>query len=217
MPERLVLCGGVKRSGGASVLRLALSGRSRNITLRLEDISRKLIRNVPGLLTDLVEIAAYVYCADQAISRGGGAQRAMGADWRRDFRFVIPVRNPTHWRNPKVLEPLCATLSFLSEDEYTFEFEKATNPVQFQDYLEFGDDGGTAFMADEVVLFSGGLDSLSGAVDELSRTEKRIALVSHHSSSKIFDYQKKLIAELSERFPKGLIHLPVLMTRRSIP
>jgi hypothetical protein len=112
------------------------------------------------------------------------------------------------------LEPLCAMLSFLSEDEYTFEFEKATNPVQFQDYLEFGDDGGTAFRADEVVLFSGGLDSLGGAVEELSTTEKRIALVSHHSSSKIFDFQKRLIAELRERFPKRLIHLPVLMTRQ---
>ena len=49
----------------------------------------------------------------------------MGADWRRNFRFVIPVRNPNHWNNRKVLEPLCSTLSFLSEDEYAFEFEKA--------------------------------------------------------------------------------------------
>jgi 7-cyano-7-deazaguanine synthase in queuosine biosynthesis len=113
-----------------------------------------------------------------------------------------------------VLEPLCATLSFLSEDEYASEFQKAPNPVSFQDYLEFGDDGGRAFKADAVVLFSGGLDSLSGAIEELSTTEKRIALVSHHSSSKIFDYQKRLIAALNERFPKRLIHLPVLMTRQ---
>ena len=214
MSERLILCGGVRRTGGDLILRLALSGRSKNITLRLEDISRKLIRNVPGRLTDLVEIAAYVYCADQAISRGGAAQRAMGADWRREFRFVIPVRNPDHWNNPNVSESLCAALSFLSEDEYAFEFEKATNPTPFQDYLEFGDDDSTAFKADEVVLFSGGLDFLSGAIEELSTTEKRIALVSHHSSSKIFDYQKQLIAALNERFPKRLIHLPVLMTRQ---
>jgi hypothetical protein len=214
MPERLILCGGARRTGGDSILRLALNGRLQNITLRLEDISRKLNRNVPGLLIDLIEIAAYVYCADQAISRGGEVQRAMGADWRRDFRFVIPVRNPDRWSDPRVLETLCTTLSFLSEDDYAFEFEKAPNPVPFQDYLEFGDDGGAAFKADEVVLFSGGLDSLSGAIEELSTTEKRIALVSHHSSSKIFDYQKRLIADLNERFPKRLIHLPVLMTRQ---
>ena len=97
MPERLVLCGGAKRAGGDSTLRLALSGRSQNITLKLEDISKRLVRNVPGLLIDLVEIATYVYCADQATSRGGAAQVGMGADWRRSFRFVIPVRNPNHW------------------------------------------------------------------------------------------------------------------------
>jgi Queuosine biosynthesis protein QueC len=214
MPERLILCGRARRSGGDSILRLDLSGRLQNITLRLEDISRRLIQNVPGLLIDLIEIAAYVYCADQAISRGGEAQRAMGADWRRAFRFVIPVRNPNHWNNPKVSEPLRATLSFLSEDEYVFEFEKAQDPIPFQDYLEFGEDSSTAFKADEVILFSGGLDSLGGAIEELSTTEKRIALVSHHSSSKIFDYQKRLISDLNKRFPKRLVYLPVLMTRQ---
>jgi 7-cyano-7-deazaguanine synthase in queuosine biosynthesis len=213
MPERLILCGGASRAGGDSILRLALSGRSQNITLRLEDVSKKLVRNVPAPLLDLLEIASYVYCADQAISRGGDVQRGMGADWRRHFRFIIPVRNPDHWSNPAISEPLCATLSFLSEDDYAFEFEKATNPVTLQSYLEFDDASGTAFKADEVILFSGGLDSLSGAIEELSTTAKRIALVSHHSSAKIYDYQKYLISDLKTRFPQRLIHLPVLMTR----
>src|SRR5437660_7949583 len=97
MPERLVLCGEAKRAGGDSTLRLALSGQSQNITLKLEDISKKLIRNIPGLLIDLIEIATYVYGADQATSRGGDAQEGIGAIWRRSFRFVIPVRNPNHW------------------------------------------------------------------------------------------------------------------------
>jgi len=129
MLERLVVCGGAKRTGGDSTLRLALDGRSQNITLKLEDISKRLVENVPDLLVDLVEIATYVYCADQATSRGGEAQVGMGSDWRRNFRFVIPVRNPDHWNHANVLEPLCDTLSFLSEDEYAFEFEKATTPA----------------------------------------------------------------------------------------
>jgi 7-cyano-7-deazaguanine synthase in queuosine biosynthesis len=214
MLERLVLCGRAERIDRDSILRLALSGPSRNITLRLEDITRKLVRGVPGLLIDLIEIASYVYCADQAVSRGGKTQRAMGSDWRRNFRFVIPVRNPDHWNNPHVSERLCAALSFLSEDDYAFEFEKAIDPVPFQSYLEFHDDISTAFKADEVVLFSGGLDSLGGAIEELSTTAKRIALVSHRSASKIFDYQKQLIAALKNRFPQRIIHLPVLMTRQ---
>src|SRR5262249_53653313 len=160
------------------------------------------VRNIPGLLIDLIEIATYVFCADQAISRGGEAQQGMGADWRRDFRFVIPVRNPVHWNRRGVLEALCSTLSFLSDDNYRFEFAKATNPAPFQNYLEFGGDSSVRFEADQVVLFSGGLDALSGAIEELSKIGARVALVSHRSSSKIFDYQKRLVVELKQTVPQ---------------
>jgi 7-cyano-7-deazaguanine synthase in queuosine biosynthesis len=212
MSERLVLCGGAKHGGGPSVLRLALGGRSQNISLKLEDISKRLVRNIPDVLSDLIEIASYVFCADQATSRGGKVQQGMGADWRRNFRFVIPVRNPSLWNRHNVAESLCATLSFLSDDNYAFEFEKASNPVPFPNYLEFGAD--VAFKADEVVLFSGGLDSLSGAIEELSTNRKHVALVSHRSSSKIFDHQKHLVAELKQRFRNQVIHVPVLATRQ---
>jgi 7-cyano-7-deazaguanine synthase in queuosine biosynthesis len=214
MPERLVLCGGAKRSGRESTLRLALDGRLQNISLKLEDISKRLVKNVPDLLIDLVEIATYVYCADQASSRGGEVQVGMGAGWRRNFCFVIPVRNPDHWNNTEVLGPLCDTLSFLSDDQYAFEFERATSPTPLDKYLEFGEDHEAAFKADEVVLFSGGLDSLSGAVEELSTNGQCVALLSHRSSSKIFDHQKQLVAELKQRFPKQVMHLPVLVTRQ---
>jgi 7-cyano-7-deazaguanine synthase in queuosine biosynthesis len=214
MPECLVLCGDAKHAGGHSALRLALSGRSQNITLKLEEISKKLVRNIPSLLIDLIEIATYVFCADQAISRGGEVQQGMGADWRREFRFVIQVRNPGHWNRRNVSEALCSTLSFLSDDNYTFEFEKATHPVPFQNYLEFSGDSGVEFKPDEIALFSGGLDSLSGAIEELSKNGTRVALVSHRSSSKIFDHQKYLVAELKQRFPNYVMHIPVLATRQ---
>jgi len=214
MPERLIICGGAGRTGGDSTLRLALSGRSQNISLKLEDISKKLIRNIPSLLVDLIEVATYVFCADQATSRGGGVQQGMGSDWRRDFRFIIPVRNPHHWNGRKVVEALSSTLSFLSDDNYAFEFEEATNPVAIQNYLQFGDNGVARFKPDEVILFSGGLDSLGGAVEELSKNGNRIALVSHRSSSKIFDNQKRLVAELKQRFPNRLMYVPVLVTRQ---
>jgi Queuosine biosynthesis protein QueC len=212
MPERLILCGGAKWAGGSSPLRLSTSGQSQNIVLELEDIGKKMVKRVPDLLADLIEIATYVYCADRATARGGLAQRAMGAEWRRSFHFIIPTRNPDHWNHSSVLDPLRAALSFLSDDDYKFEFESATNPVALQDYLKFGDDG----EADEVVPFSGGLDSLSGAIEELSTRGKRIALVSHRSSSKIFDHQKRLVAELKRRFPKKVMHVPVLVTRQEI-
>ena len=66
----------------------------------------------------------------------------MGSDWRRRFRFVIPVRHPDHWSNPKVLEPLGDALSFLSEDDYAFEFENGHQPGPSGQYLELSDESG---------------------------------------------------------------------------
>jgi hypothetical protein len=209
VPERLVLCGGAKRGGEDSTLRLALAGSRQNVTLKLEDIAKRLLNNIPDLLVDLVEIASCVYCADQATGRGGAAQVGMGSAWRRSFRFVIPVRHPNHWNRKAVLEPLCDALF----DDYLFEFEEAPDPTPLETYLELsGDDPG--FKADEVLLFSGGLDSLAGAVEELSTSRKNVALVSHRSSPKIFDHQKQLVADLRKRFPKRVMHFPVQVTRQ---
>jgi hypothetical protein len=54
MPERLVLCGREVRAEADSALHLALDGRSQNITLKLEDVSKRLVATVPELLIDLV-------------------------------------------------------------------------------------------------------------------------------------------------------------------
>ena len=91
MAERLVLCGGSKAPGSRSenVLHLDLTGPNRNIELRLHDISKRMLTNLPGLVIDLLELAAYVYSADWATSRGGEASRGMGAEWRRQ----IPLRH----------------------------------------------------------------------------------------------------------------------------
>jgi 7-cyano-7-deazaguanine synthase in queuosine biosynthesis len=211
-PEPLVLCGGATRPGEPWALRLATSGRFRNVMLRLDDISKNAIKMVPASLIDLLEIATYVYCADQAISRAGEMHRAMAADWYRSVRFVIPVRNPAFWNRNQVLGPLRSALSFLSDDNYVFEFEKAISAVPFQDYVKLSDDGAhTNFKADEVLLFSGGLDSLAGAIEELSKG-KRVVLVSHHASTTILGCQKYLVAKLKDRFPKQIMHFPILMT-----
>ena len=216
MAETLVLCGGVKRPGAECALQLALEGWSRNITLKLEDISNRLVKDVPDLLIDLIEIATYVYCADQATSRGGECQSGMGASWRREFRFVIPVRNPDHWRKDTIADVLREALGFLSDDEYAFEFERATSPARFESYLELGDTNSAAFRADEVLLFSGGLDSLAGSVEELSDGRKKVALVSHRSSPKIFEHQKRLVDQLKRRFPGRVMHFPVQITKHAM-
>jgi hypothetical protein len=122
LPERLVLCGGAGQTKKGGGLQLALHGRSQNIRLKLDNISTQLVKNIPDLLIDLIEVASYVYSADQATSQFGTAQPRVGSGWRRSFRFVIPVRNPDHWNSDTVIDLLCDMLSFLSDDDYAFEF-----------------------------------------------------------------------------------------------
>ena len=140
----------------------------------------------------------------------------MGSGWRRRFRFVIPVRNAEHWGQASIVDLLREALSFLSDDDYEFEFEKATKPPLLESYLELGGEDLTAFQANEVLLFSGGLDSLAGAVEELSTGRKKVALVSHRSSPKIYDHQKRLVDELKRKFRGMLMHFPVQITKHGM-
>ena len=107
-----------------------------------------------------------MYCADQSMSRGGRTWRRDGKYWRRDFAFHIPVRNPEIWNDANVKERLANVLSFFSEDNYEFSFRRLEKEIQSNLYLGYYKDV-PRFQADSVILFSGGLDSLAGAADEI--------------------------------------------------
>src|ERR1041385_5793553 len=96
--EHLVLCGSAKLHPRASAwnkvdpLHLSFSGTDPNVNLRISDITEKMCSGLSDVAADLVEIATYVYCADQATHRGGTKEFEYGERWRRRFRFEVPVR-----------------------------------------------------------------------------------------------------------------------------
>lgn len=210
--EHLILCGGASYPSetDARVLRLDLDGPAENVHLQIKDIKARLLANLPDQLLDLLEIAAFIYAADSAIGRGGPTDAQMGARWRRRFRFVIPVRQPGLWASGAVSTALVETLGFLSDDDYAFEFRQGSNLSTAERYFEFPEDESAAFSPNEVILFSGGLDSLAGTVEALSRGNAKVALVSHCSATKISSTQKYLMERLRERFGADRIrHIPV--------
>jgi hypothetical protein len=126
-----IACGGVaagRPHSDTRQLALDVQGKSKNVHLRISDISRSMVSELPELLLDLLEIAAYVYCADQHARRGSEKLTQAGSSWRRSMRFVIPVRHPEVWSSAEVLEPLVETLSFLSDDVFEFDFVAGTVP-----------------------------------------------------------------------------------------
>jgi len=187
----LIECG-VPQALEADALAMNVSEPGKNVNLRIDDISRSMIGNIPDLLIDLLFVAAYVYCADQRITRGSAMLTNFGEDWRRSLTFSIPVRHPEVWQRADVQELLLDTLGFLSDDSYEFHFHKAETPVQprelyFPELLD-------AFQEnDEVALFSGGVDSFAGAVNDIVTLGKSVTLVGHYSSTKVQHVQEELI------------------------
>jgi 7-cyano-7-deazaguanine synthase in queuosine biosynthesis len=210
--EHLVLCSGTtaKPRGDEKLLILNLHGASANVRLEIEDISRRLLANLSDAHADLLEIASYIYAADSAVSRGGKTDSYLGAMWRRKFRFVIPLREPTRWSSDSLIGALVETIGFLSDDEYEFEFRPLKTPPSVETYFPLSGARDAKFMPDEVILFSGGLDSFAGTVEQLVAHGKKVALVSHRSASKITEAQNYLIGRLRNRFGVDrVLHVPV--------
>src|SRR5215217_8994435 len=96
-------------------------GARADLNLRLQSLTEAVLGQVSTRAADLVRIAAYVYAADQSVSRGGTTD-VYGTQWRRHLALGIPVWDRDYWNQPAVIERLRAILSFLSEDRWDFAF-----------------------------------------------------------------------------------------------
>ena len=200
MSQYNVVCGGENNSCTAAdvdVIQLDVKGVSKNVNLKIEDLNRALLSNIPDVLLDLLEVAAYVYCADQRITRGSDKLSDHGRQWRRSLHFTIPLRQPDLWASEAVSSALCETLGFLSDDAYSFDFVKATKPLAERS-LYFPDLVDGTFVPDDIALFSGGVDSFAGAVENVIGNGRKMVLVGHHSATKVYSVQKELIEGLQK-------------------
>jgi hypothetical protein len=165
-------------------------------------------------LIDFLEIASYVYSADCASLRGKKWTDDDSTEpWSRDLSFVIPVREPGFWARQEIQGLIEKILNFLSNDKYSFTFVPIEQDRPAQPYFEFGDLKGWPFHApDRVIMFSGGLDSLAGAV-ESAVTGGTLLLVSHRSVSTIDARQNLLFQELQKLYPDQLLRVPVWVNK----
>jgi hypothetical protein len=114
------------------------------------------------------------------------------------------------------LSSLVETLNFLSDDDYVLEFRSFNDPPALKSYFEFSGTEASGFRPDEVMLFSGGLDSLAGAIDQLTIPGNSVALVSHRSSSKISAAQEYLVGKLRSRFGANrVLNVPIRANLKS--
>jgi hypothetical protein len=217
---RLVLCSGADATGrgalarGRKVVHLDTISHRGNTYLKLVNLSYAFEKQLPSRLVDLLEIATYVYTADCEASR----ERAWMDDkatepWSRDFRFVVPVRDSDFWRQPEIADSLTSTLSFLSSDVFDFRFEPLRKERPATPYLGMTDVEDSQFYGiDRVTMFSGGLDSLAGAVETTAAGAKLVA-VSHRPAPQINTRQKNLFRLLKQRYGAQALHVPVWVNK----
>lgn len=207
---------GVSQPSASGTIAMNCQGEGKNVNLRIDYITRTMLGNVPDLLIDLLEVAAYVYCADQRLGRGSDKLTNFGENWRRSLHFSIPVRHPEVWQQDDVQELLVGTLGFLSDDSYSFDFHRANAPAQLKE-LYFSDLIDASMEHDEVAMFSGGIDSFAGAVDDIVTLGKSITLVGHYSASKVRHVQKGLVEVLKQRgFSLKVSYIPVWVTNEGV-
>jgi len=143
---------------------------------------------------DLLVMAAHVHAADTRISRAEQSQDS----WTREIRLVVPVSDPPRWIG--AIPTLTKALNFLTGDHWTIGFR--ARPLRFATIAQAAPPTLIAPPFDSVSLFSGGLDSLIGAIDLLQGGTTPL-LVSHHGEGATSDAQNALFAGLKKNYSKS--------------
>ncbi len=206
--SRMVLCNGAsvpRERKERQPLRLDYrEGYEPNVRISLPDFVRGLY-HLPDRVLDLLEIASYVFAADRMLPRGRRAALEYES-WSRALHFAIRVRDIDFWSRAEVQRKLEDALCFVTGDKtyrFTFEGGHSTPLTSLFDSESFRlPEHGSA-----VLLFSGGVDSLTGALDQLgSGVARRTCMVSHRSQPGTMRTQHQLADALERLFPGRTAH-----------
>ncbi|MDD2906157.1 MAG: hypothetical protein PHH41_02135 [Sulfurimonas sp.] len=138
---------------------------------------------------DVLYFTSIIYAIDKLIPR-----KEADDNWSRDIEVDIPVTNVALWENAK--KDLQDALNFLTSDNWNISFsqlkreyfkrEKNVLPINAN--------------IEQICLFSGGLDSLAGAID-LIHNHDNVLLVSHtdgHAAN--YPHQTDLIDSIKNEY-----------------
>jgi 7-cyano-7-deazaguanine synthase in queuosine biosynthesis len=134
-------------------------------------------RRQTGVEFDIFLIGCFVYGIDILLPR----KDFSGNGWSRDIEVEFPVEYPDVFNTGRdILEQL---LSFLTGDYWQISFTQRDNIPMY-----IKSERGKVYREDyrlshkKVSLFSGGMDSLIGVIDQLASSKDRMVFVSHYDS-----------------------------------
>lgn len=130
------------------------------------------VGRIPAVATSFLYLSAIIYAIDRSVSR----EKHSIDGWSRELDVAIKI--PCYEAFDAQKKQIAELLSYLTGDYWTLSFQEAS-PVRLSKYkdCEYFDS------ITQVNLFSGGLDSLIGAIDFMSQyPDKKLFLASHYDS-----------------------------------
>jgi 7-cyano-7-deazaguanine synthase in queuosine biosynthesis len=166
----------------------------------------KFTRDKAGIGIDIFLIGCFVYGIDILLPRESSEN-----GWARDIEVEFPVEFPEIFNNLK--NDIDQLLSFLTGDYWRITFIQ--RDIRLPLYVikpkgkVFKDSYRTSHK--KVSLFSGGLDSLVGAIDQLAKSNDKMVFVSHYDATfkGAKSDQDKVNTILNKKYP----HYHLLQTR----
>ena len=190
---------------GCAPVNLLLNDGTRLCQIDLQYSKLASLGQPSACATDFLLLTAAVYALDKLVLRKNAPDC-----WHREFSVVLPVSDVSVWNAVKRDTDRC--LSFLTGDSWNFIFVPQVSAALRLDYQTILPPTG-----DAVCLFSGGLDSLVGAIDWLElHNGRQLFLVGHHDEEMKgpLKDQKKILEKLNPQYPDRIEHILVRVGHR---
>ena len=167
----------------------------------------KFAREKTGIGIDIFLIGCFVYGIDILLPRKVFSENG----WARNIEVEFPVESPEIFDNGK--NDLEQLLSFLTGDYWEISFIQRNTvlPIYLSNPKDKVYKETYRKSHKKVSLFSGGLDSLVGVIDQLTKSKERIVLVSHYDAT--FKGAKSDQDKINEILYQKYSHYHLLQTR----
>lgn len=112
---------------------------------------------------DLLRIATGIYAVDRISKR---KKQRDNQDGIRQLYLTFDVQDVAFWEQPHINQLLAEILSFLTDDDWMFDFkqaERAAGDLGYQNFLDLP----RPFQPQHAALYSGGLDSAAGLANRI--------------------------------------------------
>jgi 7-cyano-7-deazaguanine synthase in queuosine biosynthesis len=159
------------------------------------------VNKVPDSLLNFLYLSAIAYGIDRTFNRG-----LYSIDgWSREFDVDVEFKDNYIFENNR--EVINSLLSFLTGDFWNIHFLPKEREIDypFVDIPELNND------INQVNLFSGGMDSLIGAIDYMATNrDRKLCLTSHydHYMKGTKNDQNLIRDHFYEKYPNRFFHLP---------